>query len=371
MTANGPAISRAILPLAVAATLLAVGLGGKLSAAWGYGLFVAAMTLLALGAGAFAIYAFSRGGDTETLQRLWSVALRWGAWTYVWAVAALAGYFIHEALAGRIELAWVLFGPAALVAIVAVDWGLYQILVKKNMPTWGRFGHLVTRDAMDPGAMRQTFVDDVVLHRSLFAVSRFRWLRHTLIFWGFVLMFAVELLAVLVREAWPAFGGRDVWDAPGHPLRLVFDFAYDFTGTMIVAGCILALIWRILVNGKPEQKFADTPSTLFLLFVAASGFVLEGLRLAALPPDPAHWASFLGYAISGLMPAEGVSATLTQALWYIHVFGSCAFIAYVPAKRLVHSCATPVGRLMNSQKGLMARKRMATLGGLMAGSGKE
>jgi nitrate reductase gamma subunit len=371
MSANGPAISRTVPPLLAAGGLLAAGLVGGIGAAWGYGLFMLAMALLALGAGAFAVYAFTRSGDGATLQGVWSAALKWGAWGYVWAVAALSGHFIHETLVGRMELAWILFGPAALAAIVAVDWGLYKLLVKKNLPTWGRFGHLVTRDAIDPAAMRRTFVDDVVLHKSLFSVSRFRWLRHTLIFWGFVAMFGVELLAVLVREAWPAFGGHDVWRVPGHPLRLGFDFAYDFTGAMILAGCLLALVWRVLVNGKPEQKFADTPSTLFLLFVVASGFILEALRLATMTPDPSHWASFLGYALSFSMPAGGIDATLTQALWYIHVFGSCAFIAYVPAKRLVHSCATPVGRLMNSQKGLLARKRLASLGGLMTGNGND
>ena len=366
MNANGPAISRAIPHLIVAGGLLLAGVSGALNAAWGYGLFTAAMACLSLGISAFAVYAFSHGGDSRVLQSVWSTSFRLGGWAYVFAVAALGGYFVHEALAGRMELAWILFGPAALAAIVTVEWGLYRLLVRNNLPTWRRFGHLVTREGTDPAAMRRTFVDDVVLQRGLFAVSRLRWLRHTLIFWGFGLMFAVELAAVLVREAWPAFGGEDVWEITTHPLRLAFDFAYDFTGAMIVGGCLLALVWRVMVNGRAEQKFADTPSTLFLLFVALSGFVVEGVRLAAMPPDPIHWISFLGYAFAQLLPAGGIEPTLSSALWYIHVFGSCAFIAYIPIKRLVHSCATPLGRLMNSQKDLLARKREATLGGLMA-----
>ena len=54
-----------------------------------------------------------------------------------------------------------------------------------------------------------------------------------------------------------------------------------------------------------------------------------------------------------------------EALWLVHVLGSCAFIAYVPAKRLVHSCATPMGRLMHSQRELLAAKKQAVLAGLM------
>lgn len=367
MNAATPVGVRTALSLTVAGGLLIAGCLGTLGAAWGYGLFLAAMVFLAIGLAAFGAFVLSHRYNTQSLQALWSGALKLGAWCYVWAVAALSGFFISETLNGRMETEWVLFGPAALAAIAAVDWGLYKLLVKKNLPTWQRFGHLVTREAADPAAMRRTLIDDVIVHRSLFAVSPFRWVRHTLIFWGFGLMFGLELAAVVVREAWPAFGGVDVWEIPSHPLRLAFDFGYDFTGAMVLVGCVLALIWRVMVNGTPEQKFSDTPSAVFLLFVVVSGFIVEALRLAAMPPDPLHGFSFVGYALAGLMPTTAVSPTIMQALWYIHVFGSCAFIAYVPAKRLVHSCATPVGRLMNSQKGLLAAKRHATLGGLMGG----
>jgi hypothetical protein len=52
-----------------------------------------------------------------------------------------------------------------------------------------------------------------------------------------------------------------------------------------------------------------------------------------------------------------------EPLWWGHVFGSCLFISYVPVKRLV----TPMGRLMNSQKGLLGAKRRASLSGLLPG----
>lgn len=364
MSASPIISKRHVLPVALAIGLVAAGLLGAVQAAWGYGLFLVAMLLLAAGIGAFAVYIFSRSFDSDMLKGAWSWLLLMGAWTYVWAVAALSGYFIHETFAGRMETEWVLFGPAALAAIVVVDWGLYRLLVKKNLPTWQRFGHLVTREAGDPAAMRKTFMDDVVMHRSLMSVSGFRWLRHTLIFWGFSLMFGLELMAVVLREVLPALGGADIWEIPSHPVRLTFDFAFDFTGAMVLVGCVLALVWRAMVNGTPEQKFSDTPSAVFLLFVVASGFVLEAMRLASVPAESFYWASFVGYALAGLFDGESGGY---QALWYIHVFGSCAFIAYVPVKRLVHSCATPMGRLMNSQKEMLATKRHSVLKGLMGG----
>jgi len=178
-------------------------------------------------------------------------------------------------------------------------------------------------------------------------------------------MFAFELAAVFLREGVPAFGWRDVWREPGHPVRLAFDFAFDLTGLMVLAGCLLALAWRWSVNGLPERKYADTPTTLFLLFVVASGFVVEGARIA-ISPGAAHGASFVGSAFAWPIAHMGLAgAGFHKALWVTHALAACAFIAYVPIKRLVHTCATPLGRLMNSQQGLLAVKKRGVLGAML------
>jgi nitrate reductase gamma subunit len=178
-------------------------------------------------------------------------------------------------------------------------------------------------------------------------------------------MFAVELVAVAVREAFPAFGLTDVWRIPGHPVRLAFDFAYDATGLMILVGCLLALVFRWMVHGTPEQKYTDTPTTVFLLAVVLGGFVLEGLRLAMEADQPGQVASFVGLLFAAPMRGVDVSPYFYEGFWYFHVLLSCAFIAYVPVKRLIHSCATPLGRMMNSQKAMLAAKKERSLRGLL------
>lgn len=355
-----------VIPAAVAGALFATGLFGGLSAAWGYGLFLMATLLVGAGAGVFLVFVLTRLFDTDMLAFTFAWLFRLGGWAYVFCVSALAGFFTDEALKGAIDARWIVFGPAALAAIIVLDWGLYRLLVEKNRPTWQRFGHLVSRAASDPGAMRRTMVDDVILHRALFSLSGFRWLKHTLIFWGFALMFAVEIIAVFVREAVPAFGWQDVWQIPGHPLRLAFDFAFDLSGLMVLTGCALALAWRVRVNGTAEQKFTDTPTAVFLFLVVLSGFAVEGLRISAAGMPATDTAAFAGFAVAALMgePGAGHDA-IREILWYGHVLGSLAFIAYVPAKRLIHSCATPLGRLMGSQTGLMAAKKEASLKGLL------
>jgi MFS family permease len=355
-----------VIATTLAAAVLVAGLLGHLTAAWGYGLFIAGALLLGAGLGLFLVFLLTRQFETAWLRGSFIWLLRLGAWVYVFAVSALAGYYTNEALNGRVGYKWMLFGPAILLALIVLDWGLYRFLVQKNLPTWQRFGHLISRERSDPEAMRQTLADEVVLHRTLFSVSQFRWLRHTLIFWGFVLLFLTDVVAVFFREARPAFGLPDIWEQPGHPLRLAFDFVFDFTGLMVLVGCVLALAFRVVVNGTERQKFTDTPTSAFLLLIVLLGFVVEGLRIASEGSPSTAALGFVGYGLSFLLPARGDGTVLYDTVWLVHVLGSCAFIAYVPLYRLVHSCATPIGRLMNSQKGLLSAKKIAVLGGLSA-----
>lgn len=354
--------------LGLAGALLLLGLVGASHAAVGYGFFMVATLLLLAGGGLLAVFALTRWFSMEALHRACVAAFWLGAWCYLLSVAALSGYFLYEALAGRIDWTFMIFGPAALAAIVILDIGIWRIIVERNLPTLRRYGDLWQRDALDHAALRRTLVDEVVLHRTLFSVSPFRWARHQLMFWGFGLMFLVELAAVGFREAFPAFGWTDLWHEPGHPLRLAFDFAYDLTGLMILVGCLLALVFRLMAADGVERKYADTPSALFLLLVAVTGFLTEGARMSLQTGAPGESASFVGLAVAAVLP--GVSPGWHDAIWLVHALAACAFIAYIPFHRMVHSCATPIGRLVNSQSGLLAAKKARCIGGLSRPGGR-
>ncbi|WP_108879967.1 hypothetical protein [Anderseniella sp. Alg231-50] len=353
----------------LAGLLIVLGLAGQSHAAIGYALFLIATLLLFSGVVLLAIFALTRWFDTATLRQAFTCAFWMGAWAYVFAVASFIGYYTHEAAMGNVPLRYLVFGPAILAAIVILDVGIYRIIVQRNLPTFRRFGDLWNRDSLDQDALARTLVDEVVLHRTLLAVSPFRWLRHQLIFWGFGLMFLVEIVAVAFREAFPAFGWTDIWHQPDHPLRLAFDLAYDLTGLMLLVGCVLALVFRVMVHGKAEQKFTDTPTTVILLVVTVTGFMLEGARLGLEPAGSATaWASFVGLAF---IPVSPSGETAIEALWIFHALAVCGFIAYIPLKRMIHSCATPMGRLANSQKGLLADKKAKVIAGLNGRFGRH
>ena len=347
--------------------LFIVGAFGVLTAAWGYGLLLVSAIGLVAAIVVFCLYVFTDRFDGDVLL----ATARWLGWAggflYGIGAGALLGYFLYEALQGRMETKWILFAPAVVAALVIFDIGFYEKIVKTNLRTHERFRRFLDRQDAEPEHMRSQFVDEVVMHRTLHGISPFRWFKHTLILWGFAVMLGLEGLAVCFREIFPAvFGWHDLW-VPGHPVRLVMDFAFDFTGLMILIGCALALAWRVRVNGTDEQKYTDTPTAALLFLVVVTGFWVEGLRLAGLPIGAG--AAFVGYALAmTVFSGADPGGTAYETLWLVHMLLACLFIGYVPVRRLIHTCATPIGRLMQSQTELLAAKKRGVMQGLLGGS---
>lgn len=355
-----------MLPLTAGIVVFGFQLSGQFGAGLGYGLLLVSAITLFGSLCSLLLLLLTKEFSAKALSH----SVRWlfwlGAWLYVIGVLALCGYFISEALAGRVDLNWIFFGPAAIISLILFDIGIYRIVVQKNKPTWMRYRDVISREQMQPDRMRKVLMQDVVFHTNLFSQSGLRWLRHTLMLWGFALMFAVEIFAVFVREGFPAFGFPDIWEISNHPVRLAFDFAFDFFGFMVLVGCLLSFLWRIKAAGTEEKKYSDTPSAVFLFLVVVSGFLVEAVRLIQDGIPPGSGISFAGWFLASMMSSGGATFSGAYApLWYFHVFGSLAFIVYVPAHRLAHSCATPIGRLMNSQTDLLEKKRIRSIKGLM------
>ena len=118
---SSPAVLRLV---AGALAWVALGLSGLIGAGWGYGLFFASLLVLAGAACALALLTLTRAFDTERLRGSAAWLGLIGVWLYVAAVGALAGHYTLETFAGRMELRWIVFGPAVLGALVVLDVGM-------------------------------------------------------------------------------------------------------------------------------------------------------------------------------------------------------------------------------------------------------
>tara|TARA_B100000686_G_scaffold355387_1_gene474356 strand:- start:30982 stop:32106 length:1125 start_codon:yes stop_codon:yes gene_type:complete len=354
---------RTIVGLLVALGILIAGFWGSLVAAWGYAFFLGASAFWGIAIFFALIFLFTKYIETNKLRRLCKIFFLIGLWSYIYCIASFGGFFTSEAFLGNVDYKYIIFGPTVLAALGILEYGVYRALITNNRPTFNRYRRFLSRESIDHKSLRKTLIDDVILHKSLYKVSFIRWLRHTLILWGFAFLVLTELTRVVFQEAFPAFGLPDVWHIPGHPVRLVIGFLYDFFGLMVTVGCVIAIGWRIAIGNSEEKKFSDTPTVWFILFVMISGYLVEALRISSEPMDAWYIPiEFVGYLIA--LPLVGHSDNFMKyydALWLIHVIGSCLFMAYIPLKRAIHMFATPFGRLMNSQLTILRDKRNTIL----------
>jgi Fe-S oxidoreductase/nitrate reductase gamma subunit len=131
---------------------------------------------------------------------------------------------------------------------------------------------------------------------------------------------------------------------------LGYSVVVDVFGILAIIGVILALIRRY--QQKPERldnKRDDLVALLLILVVVVTGFIIEGLRIAATElqtaPDWAPWSPG-GYVLALAFRGMGVTALSGWhiGMWWFHVVLSLGAIIYVSLfnSRLFHILWDPV-----------------------------
>jgi len=195
-------------------------------------------------------------------------------------------------------------------------------------------------------------ITDVIFHKKLFRESFYRWLAHTLLVVGFVATFVVDMIkgfttGYLVEwsHSIPFFSFAHAFKTGS--IRPFLDFFLEFFSFLILIGCILAMIRRFFI--RPEQlrtEEEDIVTLVFILYMVASGFFIEGYRIAHpevaasrvymadfTPASANNWISFFGYFLSLFMK----NITLNpHFLWYVHVIPCLVWFVYIPHSKLLH-----------------------------------
>ena len=116
---------------------------------------------------------------------------------------------------------------------------------------------------------------------------------------------------------------------------LGYSLVVDVFGLLVLLGVILALVRRYLQRpDRLDNKAEDLIALFLILAVVASGFIVEGFRLAATElktsPDWAPWSPggyVLALAFSGL--SQTALLAWHQVTWWLHVLISLGAIIYV------------------------------------------
>lgn len=163
-------------------------------------------------------------------------------------------------------------------------------------------------------------------------------LTHAFIVWGMVALFGGTLVVMAQADAGlPIYHG---W------FYLTVSLILDVFGALCLLGVVVAAFRRYALRPARLDSRPDDVVFLGILFVLlVSGFVLEGLRIAA-RPDP--WGAYNPVGVAFSLPFAGWPA-VTLASWYVvlwwgHLAVAFAFMAYLPFSKALHILVAPLNQ---------------------------
>jgi hypothetical protein len=226
---------------------------------------------------------------------------------------------------------WPLFWAAGALAL-----GYLVAMLTQKWRGWTRGMSLPAAPPHARGKVAGIWLVGVFGQPQLLLLSRLRWAAHIAIFWGFLALVLLSTLHVGLRllESLALDGGAAAWFLRGGGRAALKAWGNIF-GLVLLAGLLLGLARRVIPQASPaaESRESDAPLLLFLLWLTLSGFLLEGLRVAA-----------------GANPAAAAALTpWLTVLWTIHGLSGVALVAWVPHSTLLHGLLAPLVIALNAR----------------------
>ncbi|MEG2155941.1 MAG: heterodisulfide reductase-related iron-sulfur binding cluster [Burkholderiaceae bacterium] len=223
---------------------------------------------------------------------------------------------------------------AGFAAIAIFCWGVWR-----HVRLW-RAGAPELR--LDLRPQRIAAVLKEALGQSRILRQPFPGVMHAALLWSFILLFIGTALATLDWDI-----GKLIFDQQflQGPTYLIYKLTLDLAGLVFLIGLAMAA-WRRFLQRPPQleasSRFAAMLTALFVII--ATGFVIEGARLAVQQPAWAAWSP-VGNTLAGVFAATLSPAALAGLhlwTWVFHGLAALVFVALIPFTYFSHIVATPV-----------------------------
>jgi Fe-S oxidoreductase len=198
-------------------------------------------------------------------------------------------------------------------------------------------------------ALRQLFTYGLLQRKVL--ERPYAGVMHVSISSGFVVLFLGSVLLALDTHALRPLGVPLLLEGA---VARGFQATLDAFGLLLILGVLLALrrrLWRPARHLRGDWRALGV--LLALLFLALSGFALEGLRMAQQHQPADRWA-FAGLALSGWLADAGLSgegaALVHSRLWWSHAIAAAGLLAAIPYTGLRHALFAPAHILRASPR---------------------
>ncbi len=166
-------------------------------------------------------------------------------------------------------------------------------------------------------------------------------LMHLMLMSGFIILFIGTCIVLVEYDLFQKILGKEQGFWFGK-FFLGFELAMDVFGGILILGLLIAVIRRFVF--KPSQLKTEAREFLFpgcLLLIAVTGFVIEGMRLAATATEltyNAQWSpgGYLASTLFAAIPVEHLEL-YHRLLWWFHAAIVLLGIGYIPiAPKAVH-----------------------------------
>jgi Fe-S oxidoreductase/nitrate reductase gamma subunit len=229
----------------------------------------------------------------------------------------------------NISHVWLMY-VLLLPVLVVAGYGIYchVVLWRRGLPL-ARF---------DRPAERIKLVLRHVLAQRRTARDGYAGLFHRFIFYGFIVLAIATTIVALDADL-----GIHIMHGG---LYLYFQsFLVDVFGVLVLVGTLMAAIRRFVSRPK-KLVYTDEASWILvaIIVIVATGFLLEGLRIAATNDPWAAWSPFGNLTARLLRPAMGAEAMQQthRVTWWFHLAVSFGFIAWLPYTKMMHVLTGPL-----------------------------
>lgn len=263
-------------------------------------------------------------------------------------------------------LYWNIAGHLILYAFVAAGAVAFVYGIWRHCRNWGIGKPEVRWDK--PWDRIKSLFSNTVLHLSILKEA-YPGIMHLAIFYGFLVLAGGTAVVLLQADL-----GLHVFYGPFY---LWLSLALDVLGLAAIAGLLLALFRRYVLRPKRLDSTGDDAVILIgLLAILVSGFLIEGLRMAAAGDQWALWspaglviAKWFGAALGAggaLAPVSATTATGAAAvagmeawhryIWWAHMLAAVGLVSYMPYSKLFHVFLAPTNQYFRNlgPKGALA-----------------
>jgi len=229
----------------------------------------------------------------------------------------------------------------AAITLGVLGWGIYKHIRRilggqpVTFPTpvqIGRMGKALTT---------------ILTNKTVFRKHKLGGAMHLLIMWGFIVLIIGTTIVAIEYDLFHKIMGMDHLMMKGW-FYLGFELVTDIFGALLVVGLVIAIVRRYVLN-RPQLKHqrVDWILPVLLLFIGVTGFLVEGMRLAANAQDLGYapiWSP-VGDFVASLVGGSSTGTLLNAhvVFWWLHVLAAFAAIALLPfVPKAMHLAAAGV-----------------------------